>query len=52
MYLVQVALQGELPILVIAAWIVISLALDALNVYWFYSMIYTNVKYYHKDFGN
>ena len=52
MYLVQVALQGELPILVIVAWIVVSLALDSLNLYWFYSMIHTYVKYYPKDLKN
>ena len=52
MYLVQAALQVELPILVIAAWIVISLALDSLNLYWFYSMIHTCVKYYPKDLRN
>ena len=52
MYLVQAAVQGELPILVIAAWIVISLALDSLNLYWFYSMVHTYVKYYPKDLRN
>ena len=52
MYLVQAALQGELPILVIVSWIVISFSVDVLNFYWFYSMIYTYVKYYPKDLGN
>ena len=52
MYLVQAAVQVQLPILVIAAWIVISFAVDVLNFYLFYSMIHTYVKYYPKDLGN
>ena len=52
MYLLQAAFQGELPVLVIVSWIVISFAVDVINFYWFYSMIHTYVKYYPKDLGN
>ena len=52
MYLVQVAVQGELPILVIVSSIVISFAVDVIHFYWFYSMIHTYVKYYPKDLGS